>query len=62
MTGKLLGKLGMDPAAGKVRDERVPQAVEVGHTASVVTIVDAGRCEVRPEHPHDGARMGHRGE
>jgi hypothetical protein len=48
MPGQRLRHLGMDAAVGQIRDERMPQAVEVGHKAS--TVGEAGRLPVCLKH------------
>ena len=50
MTSQSLRHLGMQASAGQIRYERVPQAVEVGHQARVISIDDASRCQIAAEH------------
>ena len=45
-----LGRLGVDAAVGEVREERVPQGVEVCVAPSVVQVGNIRRLQVRPYH------------
>jgi len=51
MPGHRLSGFRVDPAVGKVGDERVSQAVEVEVSPRPVRVVDSGIGKVRPKMP-----------
>ena len=50
MAGERLGVAWVDTGAGQVRDERVPEGVEVHHPATVVLVFNVNGGQVDPDH------------
>jgi hypothetical protein len=49
----------MHARAGKIRDERMPKSMEIGHEARAVSVRDSRRFQVAPKHLRRVVAIGH---